>query len=383
MMSLLETLPQPPHLCYDLFTVASDYLAKGKVNMYRTVRVQRFRGFRDLEISGLTRINLIGGKNNVGKTSLLEALSLFMNPYDGERWTHLNAFRGLIKLQIQIPFDRSNTALDSLFHEFDTNQEIQLSGEHSQQSYDFLFSLVKNSYRVVIDPNNQTAKSIMQVHVQNEIDPDQSGKIDFSIENGKINIFSPRLELRHPNYFFNSTVREGFNVVAERYSALVEEGQEALIIRALQSIEPRIQSARLLQKYGEIMLHVDLGDGKSIPIMMMGDGMNRFLQLILTIGNARDGVVLIDEIENGLHYSTYGKVWEVIASTAELFNVQIFTTTHSFEMIESAHETFKAREEDTLFRYHRLDRRKTGDIKLTTYPPDTMKTALEMDFEVR
>lgn len=352
--------------------------------MYQTIKVQRFRGFRDLEINGLTRINLIGGKNNVGKTSLLEALFLFMNPYDGEIWTRLNAFRGLVKLQIQIPFnDRSNIALDSLFHEFDTNQEIQLSGEHSQQSYAFRLSLVKNSYRVVIDPNNQTAKSIMQVHVQNEIDPDQSGKIDFSIENGKINIFSPRLELRHPNYFFNSTVREGFNVVAERYSALVEEGQEALIIKALQSIEPRIQSARLLQKYGEIMLHVDLGDGKSIPIMMMGDGMNRFLQLILTIGNARDGVVLIDEIENGLHYSTYSKVWEVIASTAELFNVQIFATTHSFEMIESAHETFKAREEDTLFRYHRLDRRKTGDIKLTTYPPDTMKTALEMDFEVR
>ncbi len=356
--------------------------------MYQTFTVRGFRGFRDLEINDLARINLIGGKNNVGKTSLLEAFFLFANPHNGELWIRLNAFRGLSRIEIitdTLSTDtQRSTAFDSLFYQFDSSQEIQLAGRSDQQEYDFRLASVKNTHeRAMINLSSQIVQPIFQLSVQDKIQSDSVTEINVKVETGQLMVSSPSSKDRHPTYFFNSTVREGFAVVAERFSNLILEGQESLVVKALQAIEPRIQSARLLQRYGEVMVHVETGDGKPTPIVLMGDGMNRFLQLVLAMGNARNGVILIDEIENGLHYSTHAKIWQLLGEVAELFNVQVIATTHSSEMIESAYDAFHEQEDPALFRYHRLDRRKNGDITITTYSPDAIQSNFEMDFEVR
>jgi AAA15 family ATPase/GTPase len=102
---------------------------------------------------------------------------------------------------------------------------------------------------------------------------------------------------------------------------------------------------------------------------------------LLAIRNAANGIVLIDEIENGLHYSSQQHVWESIAHAAQQFNVQVFATTHSREMIEAAYRAFP--DSDT-FRYHRLDRDEaSGEVRAVSYSPDLIEAALEMDFEVR
>ena len=48
--------------------------------MFRSFTVKNFRCFQDLTIAPLARVNLIAGKNNVGKTALLEALYLHSGP---------------------------------------------------------------------------------------------------------------------------------------------------------------------------------------------------------------------------------------------------------------------------------------------------------------
>ena len=40
------------------------------------IKIENFKCFDKLEVNGLSRVNLIGGKNNVGKTALMEALEL-------------------------------------------------------------------------------------------------------------------------------------------------------------------------------------------------------------------------------------------------------------------------------------------------------------------
>ncbi|MCX6022329.1 MAG: AAA family ATPase, partial [Chloroflexi bacterium] len=103
--------------------------------------------------------------------------------------------------------------------------------------------------------------------------------------------------------------------------------------------------------------------------------------LALAIASARDGIVLIDEIENGFHYSIMPKVWQAIASFSRQFNVQVFATTHSYECIQAAHEAFEA---DSVydFRLHRLERVK-GKIKAITYSQGALNASLEADWEVR
>jgi AAA15 family ATPase/GTPase len=120
---------------------------------------------------------------------------------------------------------------------------------------------------------------------------------------------------------------------------------------------------------------------KMIPLPLMGDGMGRLLRIALAITDATKGIVLIDEIENGLHYTVMKNVWKAIAQLARKYSTQLFVTTHSRECIQAAHEAFT--EEKTYdFLLHRLDRIK-GKISDVVYDKEALEAALKAKFEIR
>jgi len=114
----------------------------------------------------------------------------------------------------------------------------------------------------------------------------------------------------------------------------------------------------------------------------MGGGMRWLLSVILAIATTRNGVVLIDEVENGIHYSAMTKVWEGISKAAKEFNRQIVATTHSFECLQAAYEGVSNTGISDEFRYVRLDL--VGeDIVAQTYSDDVFEAALNRGWEVR
>jgi len=113
----------------------------------------------------------------------------------------------------------------------------------------------------------------------------------------------------------------------------------------------------------------------------MGGGMERLASLVLVIGTIPNGVVLVDEVESGLHYSILPKVWRAIGEVARQFNTQVFATTHSLECIVAAHRAFSESERYD-FRLHRLDRDKES-ISAVTYDQETLEAAIETGLEVR
>ena len=103
------------------------------------------------------------------------------------------------------------------------------------------------------------------------------------------------------------------------------------------------------------MLHGDIGFDRLLPLPLMGDGLGRLASLLLGIASAEGGMVLIDEIENGLHHGTMHKVWKLIDDAARRFNVQVFATTHSRECVTAAYRAF-SETMDKPFQLHRLER---------------------------
>lgn len=79
---------------------------------------------------------------------------------------------------------------------------------------------------------------------------------------------------------------------------------------------------------------MDIGLDKRIPINMMGDGARKILSILTTIYECKNGIVLIDELSNGFHYSVMKGVWRAIISVAKKNNVQIFATTHDLDSIK-------------------------------------------------
>ena len=63
--------------------------------------------------------------------------------------------------------------------------------------------------------------------------------------------------------------------------------------------------------------------------------MIRIFGIALALENAKDGLLLIDEVENGLHYSVQPDVWRFLFQAATKLNVQVFATTHSYDCIKS------------------------------------------------
>ena len=114
---------------------------------------------------------------------------------------------------------------------------------------------------------------------------------------------------------------------------------------------------------------------------MMGEGIGRLLTLLLAISEAKGGLVMIDEIETGFHYSILSDVWRAIGQMAREANVQIFATTHSWECLKAAHESY-SQSDAYDFRLHRLDR-ENSDVTLTAYDREMIKTALASGMELR
>ncbi len=113
----------------------------------------------------------------------------------------------------------------------------------------------------------------------------------------------------------------------------------------------------------------------------MGDGLTKLFHIALAVASAPRGILLVDEFENGLHWSVQEKLWIALARAARDFNLQVFCTTHSRDCIES----FAAAVKDTGpggASIYRLERR-GEDVLATELPLLNVDAAMREHDEVR
>ena len=154
--------------------------------------------------------------------------------------------------------------------------------------------------------------------------------------------------------------------------------QSDMLLKTLQLIEPRLQSIEDSIASGNPMIWGDVGLSEMIPLHVMGEGMTHVARIMLGIYSMSGGVVLVDEIENGIHHSVMPDVWKAIGKAAERFDVQIFATTHSFECIQKA---YKGLGEDG-FRFFRIDNLREAN-RAIGYEPEELELVMRLHMEVR
>lgn len=347
--------------------------------MYRSFVAQRFRGFRDLHIGDFQRVNLITGRNNVGKTSLLEALFLHSGAANMSLPITIEALRGVT--QFQGGFEEG---FSGLFNDFDTLPSIRLESE-DQLGIKRAFEL-----RLVPAPTTilsgeaqtspiETAKAI-QIAFFDPSRPEPAVTRGH-LEKGQLRLDPPPIPPLYKGHFVSSR-GEDHKGDAERFSELVKTvGEEDRLVDALRILEPTVKAVRLLNHGGISMIHLDVGLKRFLPLAYTGQGMVRLADILIATARSKDGVVLIDEFETGVHYSVLGKMWEATAEFAERFNVQVFATTHSLECIRAAHETFSKRE--YAFKVFRLQREANRSVSAKVFSKDAIDAALKADLELR
>jgi hypothetical protein len=160
--------------------------------------------------------------------------------------------------------------------------------------------------------------------------------------------------------------------------------REEDVAEALRIIDPDIEAVSMVGGAGSRTSRTAIVRSKSlprpVPLRSFGDGLNRLFGIILSLVNAKDGLLLIDEFENGMHYSVQPDAWRVIFKLAQRLDIQVVATSHSWDAIEAFQKAAsEAPDEGVLIRLSR----KGDDIVSTVFREDELAIATRDGIEVR
>ena len=355
--------------------------------MLSKLHIGNFRSFKPLEIDRLGKINIVSGQNNSGKTSLLEAIFLLSGAANPNLLLNANVIRGVTIISGSEHVVKS-ALWKPIFHDLDMSEAIEVTGHHFScgeitvrltLKRPNLFELPLDNGNVTVGDNPQNKETFILSYVLNG-QPKANFNITLAGNTMQVQTDQPEVQIPFPATILSSRNRNS-EQDAQRLGHLRQQKKGDLVVEALRVIEPRLQSLEVNTTTGAAMIWGDVGLSELAPLPVMGDGMFQLARIVLAISSTPGGIVLIDEIENGLHHSVLSEIWQVIERAANQFDVQIIATTHSYECIASAEQVFKS-SDDSVFLLHRIETIKTG-VRCVTYDKETIGAAMQHNMEVR
>lgn len=344
--------------------------------MLTSIHIQGFKGFKDTLIAPLRKVNLILGGQNVGKTSLLEAVYLGASDIgnfqqlptlfrvaegrDGQRY--LQSVLGRKKKWLVDLADDEGAFLRTTNN---SNFERSRFVLFDQRALDgFEVSRIIGGGNVVetrIDINNYHVAGI------------KNGLTKDMVVNGLLFINPLPVSVHLPNQFD----------VAQLFNKTIIARKKKLLLKMLRRIEPRLEDMHSLLPDGEQRIYVELeGDGDALPLPQLGHGFSRLVYLYCSLLVTDAKLALIDEVENGIHYSSLPILFQGIQDIAANNNVQTLMTTHSWDCIKAAYKTFADAGNLKDFQLIRLERE--GDnVRAVVINDEMLDTVMEAGYEVR
>jgi hypothetical protein len=365
--------------------------------------IENYRGFRRYKLEGLTTVNLLVGKNNSGKTALLESIHLLASGGDPAVLLDTASRRGEV-----VAGGRGESTFLDISHFF--------HGHDLRSASRFSLTAVGEMPPVTVE-----AKPL------EDIEPDQQRFFEevvpsmpsfaLRIDGGRPNLKGSRplilseegallMDPRVPSrLYFGEAGRAGPPIVfiapdsvdpdflGAMWDRVLREKQEDAVRKAMQILEPGLEDIvfqtgesgyrrypRAFLGRGGILVSF-AGDQRRVPLGSLGDGMRRLLALSISLNHARGGYLLIDEIDTGLHYSIMASMWELVVRTAKQAGIQVFATTHSADCVRGLAAFCKRSPEMcSEVAAHKIDR----DLEQSVcFSGSEVLQAVEQDIEIR
>lgn len=339
--------------------------------MLNSLRIRNYRNLKDFELKNLDQVNLITGRNNTGKSTILEAIAIFAFKADINLIFQLLEKRGEnYELSTKLNITEANlNSIASLF----TDRKVGYSEEDllyigSDQGNEAILRFIR-----MVDKTIKTENGEVLVYKTGVSEEDLKQSNSGNYETGlqfKMNALSayvPINKIREADLSVFSSLKDNLQYIntsladrdtnAKLFDNIALSEKEAYVVEALKIIEPSTERIAFIEERpGERKAVIKLsGHRQTLPLRSMGDGINRILTIILALVNANDGYLLIDEFENGLHYNVQEKIWKIIFKLAKELNIQVFATTHSNDCIFGFEKALNDSENTTTGKLIRLD----------------------------
>ncbi|MGA1356538.1 MAG: AAA family ATPase, partial [Prochlorothrix sp.] len=338
--------------------------------MLKTLSIDNFRGFKHFELKPLGQINLLVGANNSGKTSILEAIYLLMGHDPVKSLEAVCQARGEVR-EIDGREPQYQLFVHHLFRGHQIRQDSPIQIQAQQVSTDEQPSPSSGELEQPRQPLSsrtlclsvENDGSTLSFQISRNINHDRLGYERFSLrEAGSIfsDVFRPLPHtfsgefgpagpkpVKQPSegipIQWIQTLGLSRNTTIQLFEEILLTPEEEIVLSALSALEPNLQ--RIAQVTPDPTVKSTLNrDGfmvklkdipQPVPISSMGEGVWRILGLALAIVNAKDGILLVDEVDIGLHFTAMTEMWQMLCKTAQDFNVQVFATTHSRDCWQS------------------------------------------------
>ena len=369
--------------------------------MLDSLYIKNFRNLKDFKIKSLERVNLMTGKNNTGKSTILEAIEIYATKADIETLIEQLENRGEIdKRGREENIEESIKSFCSLFHnrsiDFVNNDKITIGTTEETLFGNLLSSKNYVGIQIVkykeIEDEGNTYRRRRIIEENDDINEYEVGlNIEFDNRNSiiKFNNIVRHSRMFNRRKFFNSfqfiktkSIEKQIN--SQLWDKITLTDKEQYVINALKIIEPNVERIAFIEGYKNERSPVIKvkGEKQVLPLKSMGDGINRILTIILALVNAEGGTLLIDEFENGLHHTVQEQLWKMIFLLAKELDIQVFATTHSEDCIRGFENVLNDYDIDTNGKLIRLDRK--GDkIVQVEFDKEELKVATDFDIEIR
>jgi AAA15 family ATPase/GTPase len=326
-------------------------------NLISEIEINNFKCFENFTANGFKRVNLIVGKNNVGKTALIEACWIYEQNKNCQKG--LKAFYNIVNTITLIKEFRNlhNNAPDDL---------------------PTALAMIEKFNRLLIKSHNQSVKLDIETK-------------DLNVEI-KINDFLLNASLTNPLLFekllsdknnfstnFIASCKIDNDLMISLHDLIKEYRKKDDLNKYINEFDPDILEFEIIKNLPKVFL---ASRQQFEDIAELGHGLKRYVAIISALLVCQNSCLFLDEIENGIHYTQLDKLWQIILTLAEEINCQVFATTHSKECLESFYNVSKKMAYKNIS-YLKLTRLKNGQISSSVFDYELLENSLEQNHEIR
>lgn len=352
---------------------------------FKNLEIKNFRGIEHLTIDDFARVNVFLGQNSSGKSSVLESIIMLMGMSNPDLPQLINTIRGRNY--------SSFSDLSYLFRNGDLKIKPEIVAElrdatkrHLSLEMTYRFDeKSQGDFQNGQIPTSETKTFLNTLRMLFEVEYDfETKRYECGITVGQNGMTTGKKMA--DNYMEKNSVAfipadlASGNPVNDLVE-LIKRKRKEYVLEMMQKFDSRITAVEILNNAAYIGLE---GIDQLMAVNMMGDGMRRYLNIVVAAANPTNNILLIDEIDNGLHYSAYKKLWEAIFALAISTNKQVFVTTHSKETLCRLNEMLEEHTEyQDALRLYTIEKTKLEGHQAYKYTFEEMKAACDNDVELR
>lgn len=321
-----------------------------EIHLLQEINIVDFKCFKNFQLGGFQRVNLISGKNNIGKTAFIEACFINTCAID------INALTNAI---ISIKIMRENiNLLSTIFRQ--TIQTIELSTRYLEGiKRCYVSSNLRDVQFQVINEDGKKEYSFKIADMEKRINANEFSFSSFKVLN--------------VNYIDNFGWSD--EELIDAYQVIQRKDQEYNLDQLISDFDDTIESFKIIGEKPQCKFK-----GEYYDLVEFGDGLKHYISIICALYASENGYLFIDEIENGIHYTQLENIWKIIFKVSQKVNCQVFATTHSRECIE-AYSARNENDEGAYFEFYR--NQKTAQITASIRDREQLAYALSHNGRIR